>query len=172
MEHSYNCCPPLPLSPSPSPQVSNLEQLASWGLTLSDLSRHDGRRSLVLMGEHLQSEIEMARRLDRLSKALDKERKLNEQLINRMLPPKVATELRARRPVPPESFDGVTIFFSDIENFTPLTAQCKPIEIVHLLNQLYQVMDFCVSLVPSLYKVGVTERSILTFLFSALFFFL
>ena len=136
-----------------SPQVSNLDQLAGWGLTLSDIPRHDGRRSLVLMGEHLQSEIEMARRLDHLSKALEKERRLNEQLVNRMVPHKVANDLRARRPVPPETFELVTVFFSDIENFTPLTAQCQPLEIVIMLNQLYTVMDYCVTLVPSLYKV-------------------
>jgi len=46
----------------------------------------------------------------------------------------------------------VTIFFSDVEGFTTICAQVTPIQVVHMLNDLYTVMDYCTSLFP-LYKV-------------------
>jgi len=60
--------------------------------------------------------------------------------------------LSAGRSVPSEAFDHVTIFFSDIEGFTSISASAQPIEIVSLLNMLYTVMDYCASLFP-IYKV-------------------
>ena len=87
---------------------------------------------------------------DQRSKSI--ETKLNRALVHQMLPPKVAEAIRLGQPVPPESFDEVTIFFSDVEGFTNICAQVKPIDVVNMLNDLYTVMDYCTSLFP-LYKV-------------------
>ena len=80
------------------------------------------------------------------------EKMLNEWLIHKMLPPKVAERLRSKRTVHPEEYTDVTIFFSDIEGFTSICASVQPIDVVNLLNELYTVMDYCASLFP-LYKV-------------------
>lgn len=87
---------------------------------------------------------------DQRSKSI--ETKLNRALVHQMLPPKVAEAIRLGQPVHPESFDEVTIFFSDVEGFTNICAQVKPIDVVNMLNDLYTVMDYCTSLFP-LYKV-------------------
>jgi len=87
-----------------------------------------------------------------LSERLRQEACLQQCLLHRMLPPKVAEDLRAGRRVPPEAFDHVTIFFSDIEGFTKIAAAVESVDIVHLLNVLYTVMDRCASLFP-VYKV-------------------
>jgi class 3 adenylate cyclase len=40
-----------------------------------------------------------------------------------------------------EHFDDVTILFSDIVGFTPLSARLEPIELVNLLNQIFSEFD-------------------------------
>jgi Adenylate and Guanylate cyclase catalytic domain len=86
------------------------------------------------------------RRIERI------DRKLNEALVQEMIPKKVAEKLRAGKKVMPEEFSDVTIFFSDVEGFMDICAKVRPIQVVNMLNELYTVMDYCTSLFP-LYKV-------------------
>ena len=66
-----------------------------------------------------------------------------ELLLKELLPSSVAEALTAGKQILPESFDHVTVFFSDIVGFTRLSASASPMEIVTLLNDMYSMFDTC-----------------------------
>ncbi|OCT70373.1 hypothetical protein XELAEV_18037291mg [Xenopus laevis] len=72
---------------------------------------------------------------------LKKERRLAEDLLHQMLPKLVAKQLRKHKHVEAESYDQVTIFFSDIVGFTLISASCTPLQVVEMLNSLYVCFD-------------------------------
>ena len=53
----------------------------------------------------------------------------------------VADKLKLGEIVHPEVFDSATVYFSDVVQFTDLSAMSTPIEIVDLLNDLYTCFD-------------------------------
>jgi hypothetical protein len=59
------------LSPLFSPIYARSSDLNACGLRLSDLPMQDPTRDIVLMGEHLYSEIQSAYQLDKANKALN-----------------------------------------------------------------------------------------------------
>ena len=147
-----------------SPRVGSLEELRRRGLYLSDFPLHDSTREVILTKKEHQQDRQLVKRIEDsnnglkiLQSKLVHNKKITDELLHELLPPKVALQLRLNLPVLAESYDMVTMLFSDLVGFTALCSneQVVPMDIIKLLNKLYTMFD-CISNMHNIYKVSCT----------------
>ncbi|KAI8612090.1 adenylate and guanylate cyclase catalytic domain-containing protein [Chytriomyces sp. MP71] len=78
---------------------------------------------------------------------------MSQNLLGMMLPGHIMEKIEMGVIPEPETFNCVTIFFTDIYDFKKLTGTIPPVKILELLNSLYTKFDEIIAKFPSLYKV-------------------
>merc|ERR1712088_925285 len=101
-----------------SPALKDIEQLASSGLYVCDLSMHDFSRDLLLASSQQSNELK-----DALNAEVEK------------------TKDGASAVDTCEIFEMVTIVFNDIPMFGDICAQCDGMQIVNMLNSMFGMFD-------------------------------
>ncbi len=76
--------------------------------------------------------------------ALRAERETSERLLLNVLPRTIAERLKHQEQAIAERFDEVSILFADIVDFTTLSAQVPPTELVGMLNEIFSSFDHLV----------------------------
>ncbi|XP_006627884.1 guanylate cyclase soluble subunit alpha-2 [Lepisosteus oculatus] len=132
-----------------SPCVDKLEELMGRGLHLSDIPIHDATRDVILVGEQAKAQDGLKKRMDKLKatlerthQALEEEKKKTVDLLYSIFPGDVAQQLWQGKTVQARKFDDVTMLFSDIVGFTAICAQCTPMQVISMLNELYTRFDY------------------------------
>jgi guanylate cyclase len=69
------------------------------------------------------------------------ERERSEDLLLNILPKDIVAVLKNSPQTIANQFDGATILFADVVNFTPLAATMAPTQLVELLNQVFSYFD-------------------------------
>ncbi|MBI5658888.1 MAG: adenylate/guanylate cyclase domain-containing protein [Nitrosomonadales bacterium] len=79
--------------------------------------------------------------LDRKHKLLVEEQEKSEQLLNNVLPLHIAQRLKDKPGLIADGYADATVMFADIVNFTQLTEQMSPEQMVELLNTVFSWFD-------------------------------
>jgi len=74
---------------------------------------------------------------------LKMEKKKADALTYQMLPRSIAKDLQRRKKLDALKFDAVSIYFSDIVDFSQIVEDSSPHELVFFLNAFYKMFDYC-----------------------------
>lgn len=103
----------------------------------------------VQVGEQAKAQDGLKKRMDKLKatlerthQALEEEKRRTVELLYSIFPGGVAQRLWQGLPVQAKKFDDVTMLFSDIVGFTAVCAQCTPMQVISMLNELYTRFDY------------------------------
>lgn len=91
--------------------------------------------------------------MERTHQALEEEKRRTVDLLYSIFPGDVAQKLWQGQHVPARKFDDVTMLFSDIVGFTAVCAQCTPMQVISMLNELYTRFDYQCGILD-VYKVS------------------
>ncbi|XP_023325301.1 soluble guanylate cyclase 88E isoform X2 [Eurytemora carolleeae] len=134
------------------PMMKDLNNLIWSGLFINDLSMHDYSRDIMLSKTQEQIELKMAlvnaeikaQGVAQQKQKLDAVMKKTQDIIDQMLPKQIAAELAQGKSNMEvcQSYELVTMLFSDIVTFTVICSRLKPLQVVALLNNMYTLFDF------------------------------
>lgn len=84
---------------------------------------------------------EQNRKIQAQNKEIETERSKSDQLLLNILPDEVARELKTQGYATPRHYSSATVLFTDFVNFTRLSAQLSPDELIDELNECFLAFD-------------------------------
>ncbi len=87
------------------------------------------------------------------NKQIEEERQRSDELLLNILPAPIAHELKENGKAKARKFDEVTVLFSDFKNFTRISEQLNPEELVEELDKCFKAFDFIISQYPDIEKI-------------------
>jgi len=84
---------------------------------------------------------DLEQRVQERTAALQAEQQKSEELLLNILPSSIADRLKQQQNPIADGFENVTVLFADIVNFTALSSEISPQELVKLLNQIFSTFD-------------------------------
>ena len=112
-------------------QLVNVKELSAKTIE----QEHEKQRILENQKEKLEKMV------DKRTEELSREKEKTEELLLNTLPLKVVNELKENGKSEPESFDNVTVYFSDIVGFTDISSKLDPKTLIGELNTMFTVFD-------------------------------
>jgi adenylate cyclase len=95
------------------------------------------RKRIILNWPLADANLKMLELQEELQEAQHK----SEKLLKNILPERVAFELKEHGKSTPECFENVSVFFSDIVDFTQNAAKMEPSEVISELSTVFTVFD-------------------------------
>jgi len=95
----------------------------------------------ITIAFEVATSLEVAIQQARLYKRAQQERQRADELLLNILPVSIANELKETGKAAPQSFEKVTVCFSDIVDFTAIASQYEPEFIVGELNEMFTAFD-------------------------------
>ena len=113
------------------------KQLENVKILSAKTIEQEKEKQRILENQKEKLEVMVAERTEEL--ATEKEK--TEKLLLNTLPLKVVNELKANGKSEPESFNNVTVYFSDIVGFTNISSTLDPKTLIHELNEMFTAFD-------------------------------
>lgn len=92
-------------------------------------------------------------RLADKNKIIKQEQERSDELLLNILPQPIAEELKQYGKAQPRKYDQVTVLFSDFINFTKISEQLSPEELVAELDKCFKAFDFIISQYKDIEKI-------------------
>ena len=93
------------------------------------------------------------RKLEEKNKIIEQERERSDELLHNILPATVAKELKDFGKAKARQYKEVTVLFSDFQNFTRISEQLGPEELVQELDKCFKAFDFIISQYKDIEKI-------------------
>jgi class 3 adenylate cyclase len=108
--------------------------------------------AMLLYGRY-RAKRRSAKSLEEKNGIIEAERKRSDELLLNILPKSIAEELKAEGKARARRFEQVSVLFTDFVNFTRISEQLAPEELVEELDKCFKAFDYIIGQYPDIEKI-------------------